>query len=160
MKTSVLAVLVAAAFVCGCAASTSMPLAGDAERDVAQEVSNTERAFAKTMANRDHEAFASFIADDAIFFSGADPIRGKQSVVDSWAPFFEGPDAPFSWEPALVEVLESGTLALSSGPVRDAGGKTIAQFTSIWRREAAGTWRIVFDKGNNVCDCAPSRPRQ
>lgn len=26
-------------------------------------------------------------------------------------------EAPFSWEPAQVEVLDSGTLALSSGPV-------------------------------------------
>ena len=160
MKTSVLAVLAAAASVYGCAASTSMPLAEDAEQEVAQEVANTERAFAKTMANRDHQAFASFIADDAIFFSGPDPLRGKQRVVDSWAPFFEGPDAPFSWEPALVEVLESGTLALSSGPVRDASGKSIAEFTSIWRREAPGTWRIVFDKGNNACDCAPRQPGQ
>jgi len=150
MKTNVLAVLLAAASISGCAASAPMPLAEDAE----QEVAETERAFATTMANRDHEAFASFIADDAIFFSGPDPLRGKQSVVDAWAPFFAGPDAPFSWEPALVEVLESGTLALSSGPVRDASGKTIAEFTSIWRREAPGTWRIVFDKGNNVCDCA------
>ena len=33
-------------------------------------------------------------------------------------------------------------------------GKPVATFTSIWRLEAPGTWRIVFDKGNDVCDCA------
>ena len=31
----------------------------------------------------------------------------------------------------------------------------VATFTSVWRLEAPGTWRIVFDKGNDVCDCAP-----
>ena len=47
----------------------------------------------------------------------------------------------------------SGTLALSSGPVYDPAGKNFATFTSIWRLEAPGVWRIVFDKGNENCDC-------
>jgi hypothetical protein len=50
-----------------------------------------------------------------------------------------------------VEVLGSGTLALSTGPVRDPSGKLIGTFTSIWRQDAPGVWRIVFDKGNPVC---------
>ncbi len=44
-------------------------------------------------------------------------------------------------------MLGDGTLALSTGPVRDAAGRTIARFNSIWRLEAPGVWRIVFDKG-------------
>jgi hypothetical protein len=66
--------------------------------------------------------------------------------------FFDGPTAPFSWEPEIVEVLPSGTLALSSGPVRDASGKRVGTFNSIWRREANGQWRVIFDKGAPVCD--------
>jgi len=31
--------------------------------------------------------------------------------------------------------------------VLDAAGKPIARFNSIWRQEAPGVWRIVFDKG-------------
>ena len=53
-----------------------------------------------------------------------------------------------------MSVLESGTLALSSGPVHDPSGRRTATFTSIWRQEAPGVWRVVFDKGNEVCDCA------
>jgi hypothetical protein len=49
--------------------------------------------------------------------------------------------------------LESGTLAISSGPVRNPEGKVIARFTSVWRRTAANRWEIVFDKGNDVCNC-------
>jgi len=131
----------------GCTAFPPPTLTGVARQDVMA----AERAFAKTMADRDHQAFASFVADDAIFFGGPEPLRGKQQVVDGWAPFFEGSEAPFSWEPAEVEVLESGALALSSGPVRNAGGDLVARFTSIWRREADGTWRVVFDKGCDVC---------
>lgn len=68
-----------------------------------------------------------------------------------WKRYFEKPAAPFSWEPAQVEVLDSGQLALSTGPVRSPDGKIIATFNSIWQRQPSGAWRIVFDKGSEVC---------
>lgn len=117
-----------------------------------QEVIATERAFAKTMADRDHAAFTRFLADETVFFGGKEPTRGKANVSAEWKPYFAKPAAPFSWAPEHVEVLDSGALALSTGPVRDADGKIIATFNSIWRREPNGAWRIVFDKGSDVCE--------
>jgi ketosteroid isomerase-like protein len=132
----------------GCAASSPK-----VSRDEATiEVLATERAFAKTMADRDHAAFVRFLADETVFFNGAEPQRGKDVVAAAWKPYFAKPAAPFSWEPARVEVLDSGTLALSTGPVRSPDGKIIATFNSIWRRESPGVWRIVFDKGADVCE--------
>lgn len=116
-----------------------------------QQVAATERAFAKTMADRDLTAFARFISEEAVFVSGAKSLRGRQQVIDGWRKLYDGPSAPFSWEPETVEVLASGRLALSSGPVHDAAGKLIGKFTSIWRLEAPNTWRIVFDSGCEVC---------
>jgi len=141
------------AVVCAALSACATPPGGSIDAAKAQ-VFATERAFAKTMADRDYAAFTSFLAVDAVFFSGPEPRRGKQAVADWWKRFYEKPQAPFSWEPERVEVLDSGTLALSTGPVRDPDGKLIATFTSIWRLDAPGTWRIVFDKGNEVCDCA------
>ena len=46
-----------------------------------------------------------------------------------------------------VEVLDSGTLALSTGPVLDPDGRRVGTFSSVWRREADGAWLVVFDKG-------------
>ncbi len=119
-----------------------------------QQVTETERAFARTMADRDHAAFASFLSEEAVFFSGETATRGKAAVAAAWRPFFKGATAPFSWEPDRVEVLESGTLALSTGPVYDPSGRLVGRFSSIWRREGAGRWRIVFDQGSLVCDGA------
>jgi ketosteroid isomerase-like protein len=119
-----------------------------------QAVAETERAFAKSMADRDFEAFKSFLAGEAIFFSGTAVQRGKQQVADAWEPFFKEEQAPFSWKPVQVEVLASGMLAHSSGPVLSAEGKHVATYNSIWRLdEETGKWLIVFDKGNDVCDC-------
>jgi ketosteroid isomerase-like protein len=137
-----------AAVFAGCAATGV-----HSPEDLQRQVADTERAFAKTMADRDHAAFTSLVSEEAVFFSGEKPLRGRRAVSEAWAPLYAKPQAPFSWEPDQVQVLDSGTLALSTGPVRDAHGKLIARFTSIWRQEAPGVWRIVFDKGSPVCDC-------
>lgn len=103
------------------------------------------------MTARDFTAFSSFIADEAVFFSGETPLRGKDAVLAHWRGYFEGDTAPFTWQPETVAVLDSGTLALSSGPVHGADGKPVARFHSTWRREAPGVWRVVFDKGTDAC---------
>jgi ketosteroid isomerase-like protein len=115
--------------------------------ELARQVRAAEVGFARTMATRDRSAFASFVADEAVFFNARGALRGKAAVVQTWARFFDGNQAPFSWEPDTVEVLDSGMLALTSGPVRDPDGKQIGTFNSIWRRENDGRWRVVFDKG-------------
>jgi ketosteroid isomerase-like protein len=119
----------------------------------AAEVRQTELGFAKTMADRDHAAFASFLADETVFLGETRTLRGKAEVADAWKRYYEGTKAPFSWEPDRVEVLDSGTLALTSGPVFDPDGRRVGTFTSVWRREPSGQWRIVFDKGCPPCRC-------
>jgi len=116
-------------------------------QDLQEQVRQAEQAFAKTMADRDLEAFSAFVSEEAVFFGGPESLRGRDAVVEGWRPFFEGTDAPFSWEPEVVEVLPSGTLAHSSGPVKDPQGNVVATFNSVWRLEADGRWRVVFDKG-------------
>lgn len=116
--------------------------------EAAAAVEAREIAFAKTMADRDFESFLTFISPEAIFFNGNEPLRGRDEVARVWAAYFEGATAPFSWHPDVVEVLESGKLALSSGPVRNASGEEVGRFNSIWRKEADGQWRVVFDKGS------------
>jgi ketosteroid isomerase-like protein len=146
LATAVLAPLALAA----CAGAPQRASQAELERQVA----DTERAFARTMTDRDFGAFQRFIADEAIFFSGKTPLRGKAAVAENWKRFYEKPEAPFSWKPEQVSVLESGTLALSTGPVYDPSGKHFADFQSVWRQESPGVWRIVLDRGNTVCDCA------
>ena len=131
--------------VAACGRPQPSPLAtGETAR---QQVESTERAFAKSMADRDLVAFGKFVSPEAVFFSGQEPLHGREAVVQWWSRYFADAVAPFSWEPDQVQVLASGTLALSTGPVRDAHGKLIGRFASIWRQEQPGQWRIVFDRG-------------
>ena len=89
--------------------------------DLKKQVADTERAFAATMKARDHAAFTSFLSDEAVFFAGPGSVlRGRDAVASAWRKYYDGPQAPFSWEPEEVEVVDSGTLAYSGGPVYDA----------------------------------------
>jgi ketosteroid isomerase-like protein len=117
-----------------------------------EQVRAAEIAFAKSMADRDHAAFSSFLAEEAIFVGSDRVLRGAKEVAAGWKRFFDGPQAPFSWKPEQIQVLDSGTLALSSGPVFDPSGKRIGTFNSIWRRER-GKWKIAIDHGCPPCDC-------
>ncbi len=125
---------------------------GATNEELAKEVRAAEVAFAKSMADRDLGAFRKHIAEEAIFYGPDGALRGRDAVVEGWKRFFEGEKAPFSWEPETVDVLESGKLAFSSGPVKDPDGTVIATFNSVWRLAKDGKWRVVFDKGCPVCE--------
>jgi ketosteroid isomerase-like protein len=146
--------LVHALCACILALASSAPAHAETREQLTQQVRDAENAFAATMAARDHQAFATFIADDAIFFGGDAAMRGKAAVVEGWKGLYEKPNAPFSWRSEAVEVLDSGKLAHSSGPVFNPKGERVATFNSIWRRESDGSWKVVFDKGCEVCRCA------
>jgi len=146
MRLALPCLALAAALIGGCASAPASPPKTDRVTAEAQ-VADTERAFAKTMADRDHAAFTRFLADDTVFFSGPKPLHGKAAVAEHWKRFYEKPAAPFSWKPERVEALDSGTLALSTGPVFDPSGKCVGRFTSIWQQQSPGVWKIIFDKG-------------
>jgi hypothetical protein len=134
-------------------AAVAMAQAAPAFTGMQEQVANVERAFAATMKARDYAAFVNFLSEEAIFETGAKAQRGKKAIATAGSRSLPSPDAPFSWEPDQVEVLASGTLAKTSGPVYTPDGKLIARFNSVWRLEAPNTWRIVFDGGSDVCDC-------
>jgi len=127
---------------------------------IVQEVTAVERAFAKSMADRDLQAFAALVAEDAVFRDGANLLLGRDAVVSGWRALFEPGAAPFSWDPDTVTVSDSGDTALSSGPVLDPSGRMVARFTSVWRREPAAEgharWRIIIDQGVPLAECKPA----
>jgi len=151
MKLTMSSILWLAAGLASGAAALAQP---DLEA-LKRQVADTERAFARSMADRDHAAFTRHLSEQAVFFGGPEVLHGKTAVAQAWQRFFVAKDAPFSWEPDHVEVTSDGLLAHSTGPVRNPAGQPIARFNSVWRLEALDTWRIVFDKGE-AWEAAPA----
>ena len=116
------------------------------------DVKAAETAFAKTMADRRLDQFTDFVAEDAVFVGTTTRI-GRADVVAKWSEFFKSPQAPFSWAPDAVAAAADGRTAVSTGLARDPGGKLIGRFTSIWRKDPDGHWRVIADQGVDACEC-------
>jgi len=141
-------------------------MAGAAQADEAQmkawqaQVRQVECSFAASMAKRDLAAFEQHLAGPTLFFGGGSQIlEGKAAVVAAWKPFFDGPQAPFSWEPDQIAVVGDGSLGYSTGLVRDPKGELIGRFASVWRREAPGRWRIIIDRGVPLSEKDKAHPQ-
>lgn len=118
----------------------------------ADDVRNSEIAFAKAFADRDAAKFVSFMNDDTTFLSPRNTMVGKAEVMKVWSGFLKEKVAPFSWKPDRVYTNAAGDTGLSTGPVLDAAGNHIADYSSVWRKQSDGTWKIAFDgPGSQVC---------
>ncbi|MCP4299750.1 MAG: DUF4440 domain-containing protein [Gammaproteobacteria bacterium] len=122
--------------------------------DVSTDVFCQEIAFSQSVENKDIDSFRSFIDIDARFV-GSSVDRGPDEISAAWRVFFSDDGPVIKWRPQIVEVLEEGALALTRGPYRmitkDPDGNAVEHwgtFNSIWRKNADGEWRVVFDAGN------------
>ena len=121
--------------------------------DPAEDVRQAEIAFAKAFADRDPAKFFSMVLDDASFLAPLRTMSGKQAITERWSRFFNGPQAPFSWGPERVAVNQAGTVGLSTGPVYDPKGVHIGNYSSVWLKQADGTWKILFDGPGSPAAC-------
>lgn len=108
----------------------------------AAQVESAERAFAADgLALGVRDSFLKHMADDAILFAPG-PVSAKalfEKRPSSTSPRLE-------WWPRRVAAARSGDLALSVGP-SVVNGKRGGYFATIWRREANGGWKWIYDGG-------------
>jgi ketosteroid isomerase-like protein len=141
-------------------------LAMPARADLDQDVRCREVGFSRSVEAQDQESFSSFVDPDARFVGGR-VDRGREAVTKAWAVFFTGDLPSIKWRPQIIEVLETGELALSrglyrvidkdeSGEVRESWGT----FNSVWRLNADGEWLVVFDAGSPSHESPPDEQRK
>ena len=136
-------------------------VASTALAELTEEVRCREIGFSKSVESQNAEKFVSFIDADARFV-GNSAMRGTAAIAEAWGIFFTDNGTSIKWRPRFVEVLEDGKLALTRGPFRmittnEEGVETEhwGTFNSVWRLNADGVWRVVFDAGSDANE-APS----
>ena len=136
------------------AGSCSVEVNKDSLETWKEEVRETERSFAE-MAEQEgiSKAFLSYAAEDAVLMRGNTLLIGK----DKMKEHFEnqpaiGKDEKLSWKPDFVDVSASGDLAYTYGQFiysyTDSTGTSLEQkgvFHTVWKRQADGSWRFVWD---------------
>lgn len=118
---------------------------------------NTEYEFAAAAAaHGQRTAFLEYLAADAVTFAPA-PVNGREVTASR-------PDRTglLQWYPEFATVASSGDLGLSTGPwtIQSEGQPdTHGHFVTLWRKQADGTWRAVFDSGITHAAQAPPPAR-
>lgn len=73
------------------------------------------------------------------------PTRGLAAVRTMWVEAFAQPDFSLTWKADKVVVIESGTIAYSSGSWCMAGPNATGSYLAVWRRQADGQWKVLID---------------
>ena len=103
---------------------------------------------ALSVSNGAAAAFAAYMADDALSLpAGAEPITGKQGIVESMAPLSAG---RLSWTPQQEAISRSGELGYTWGlyEYRSPKGVSFGKYVTIWRKQPDGSWKAIVDIGN------------
>lgn len=134
-------------------AAQATPEADPEVEDPRLAVVKADQDLAAAVEEGDVEAFAALIAEDAVFLSGAEVLRGRDAVVAGWASLM-APErtAELTWTPSGIRMAGSGELAYTIGgyalTVRPPEGEPVVsegQYLSVWSLGEDGAWRVVAD---------------
>lgn len=113
--------------------------------DIAPVVA-AERAFAADAAQRGWvEAFETHSTADAILLQ-AGPVDAHQSLAGI-DPANRG-DTSLNWGPEFAGISSGGDFGFTTGPY-NGGGAAFGQYFTVWRRQADGSWKWIYDGGTN-----------
>jgi ketosteroid isomerase-like protein len=128
----------------------------DAEKEA---MMNTDREFSKMSVEKGSlEAFHYYLAEDG----KALPQKGEPRSKQDFQKLVEltknqAPNSSLKWEPIFADMASSGNLGYTYGKYEstalDSLGnqqKTYGYYVSIWKKQKDGTWRFVFDAGNET----------
>lgn len=91
-------------------------------------------------------------ADDSVIIAreGRLPLMSKAETETAWLakPVIK----EFSWKPVRAMASSSGDVGFTFGfaTYRGTDTTTYTNYCTIWRKQKNGTWKFVFDGGNNT----------
>jgi uncharacterized protein (TIGR02246 family) len=120
-----------------------------------KEIRALESAMMAAAADQGAAGYISFYAEDAVELpNGAQMILGKESVGKTMS-FLDDKNNRLTWSPVHIDVSTSGDLAYCFGnyEFRSVGkdgkpGVEHGKYTTIWKKQKDGKWKVVLDMGN------------
>jgi ketosteroid isomerase-like protein len=120
------------------------------------QIVKADTEFARSVADRNRERFLSLIAETATFNGGSpNELRGRDAIMKGWEDFFTADGPTLTWAPSKGEVIGAGDVGYTIGRsvlrAKDKDGKPterIGQYVTVWKKQADGSWKVVFDTGS------------
>ncbi len=123
-----------------------------------QTLIETDRQFSKLSEEQGTAAaFFHYLATDGL----ALPFTGHPRTKDDYAKAMhaaqsgDSPAGVLTWEPDTADVAASGDLGYTWGKytytfVDTTQAPSRGYYVTIWKKQADGSWRFVFDAGNQL----------
>jgi ketosteroid isomerase-like protein len=154
MKSFIL-VLVVAFAVAAIVLPITRPTVAASPRATPETLEQLEAEFMKAAAQKGSQGYMSYYADDAVEVpNGAPLIQGKSEIAKGMG-FLDDKNNSLLWMPLGADISSSGDLGYTYGTFefhsKDNDGKPVVQhgkYTSIWKRQKDGSWKVVLDMGN------------
>ncbi len=115
-----------------------------------------ESNFAAEVAKHGHDAFLTYFAEDGVELVDGGGINTKDTMRKQ-PPWPEG--TTLSWTPVYAEMAASSDLGYTYGnyvyTAKNKEGQLVAnygKYTSIWKKQKDGQWKVVVDMGNSSPD--------
>ena len=115
-----------------------------------------EADFAADVAQHGHGAFITHFADDGVEVVDGGGFDTKEAMRKQ-PPWPEG--TSLTWTPVKADMAASGDLGYTYGTyvytAKNKEGKLVAnygKYTSIWKKQKDGQWKVVVDMGNSSPD--------
>jgi len=121
----------------------------------AETLKQLEVEFMKAAADKGSQGYMSYYADDAVEVpNGAPLIQGKVEIAKGMG-FLDDKNNRLLWSPVGADISSSGDLGYTYGNFefhsKDKTGNAVVEhgkYTSIWKRQKDGSWKVVLDMGN------------
>ena len=152
MKMLIVAVLAIAVTSLG---NSALLFAADQKPATPETLRELEAEFMQAAAARGSLGYMSYYAEDAVELpEGADAIQGKENIAKTMG-FLDNQDNQLTWTPVYADISASGDMGYTHGTFefrsKDKDGKpTVShgKYTSIWKKQKDGSWKVVLDMGN------------
>ena len=171
MKAKYVALLVIlssfALFTFGCAQQQPAPpdtrAADEAAPYAKLQIQQADAAWSKASESKQVDAMVAYYADDATVLAPNAPMTsGKDAIRKMFGDMFGMPGFSLKWQATKVDVARSGDVGYSVGtyemvmngpkgaPMTDHG-----KYTTVWKKQADGSWKAVVDMFNTDMPAAP-----
>jgi len=122
----------------------------------ADSLRQLEADFMKAAAEKGSQGYMSYYAQDAVELpDGENAFQGYENIAKTMG-FLDNKDNHLTWTPVGADMAASGDLGYTYGTYefrsKDKAGKptvSYGKYTSIWKKQKDGSWKVVLDMGNS-----------
>jgi len=152
---SLLPILVVTFLVATIVFPISHPTVSASPNANAETLKKLEAEFMKAAAEKGSQGYMSYYADDSVEVPNGGPLIVGKANIAKGMDFLDNKENRLEWTPVGADISSTRDLGYTYGNYefhsKDKDGRPhvdYGKYTSIWKLQKDGRWKVVLDMGN------------